>query len=222
MSRNNTRTGILRFGTLCVLFCALLLFLPVRAEAASSKTKALKAYKKFLAQSTMTWGEGSSTTVTLSKCRFAVVYLDKNSVPELILYAGSNSVDGSDGSYLIYTYKNGRVTFVARAWESFSYYKKKGVYLTSHRWNGYYYTFSSATAVRRFSVTDETVSYYDINGDGEYSLVYKRFADATDSTGTVISKSAFNSQLKSLIGSKKLTTPKFRKNTAANRKKYLK
>ena len=62
-----------------VLLCTLMVLLTVpcmKTEAASAKTKALKAYEKFLSTETVVWD--SNYEVSAKDCKFAVAYIDKN------------------------------------------------------------------------------------------------------------------------------------------------
>ncbi len=178
---------------------------PAKASAASSKTKALKAYQTFLKKNSVKWNS-SGTTVDPSKCEFAIAYIDKNSVPELVLHATS-SVTHVSSYYALYTYRNGKVVWVANMTDAAAYYKKKGVYTSYTMLNGEYeayYQLSKATStIKLRTETYYTTTYYNAE------------------TGTQLTESAFNAQLKNLVGSKKLSQFKFHKNTKKNRAKYL-
>ena len=178
----------------------------VQAEAASVKSKARKAYQKMLTQKSITWGDGK-TLISAGDCRFGLVYIDNNSVPELVLIAGKGA-DHVGGFYAVYTYRNGRVMSVAQIRDGFGYYKKKGIFTSYTALHGEYETYfrlvkGKATAKLR----KET--YYD-------TLYYDGVSDKQ------ITQKVFNRKLKKLVGSTKLTIPRFYKNTKANRKKYIK
>lgn len=215
---------------LIILALAALLLAPAStANAAGKKSKALKAYKTFLSKSAAAWGGSSGTSVALRKCKFALAYIDKDSVPELILYSGSNS--HADGYYALYTYKNGRVTYVNNLMDGFAYYKKKGLYCSIHSGTGgyetYYHKLSSGKTAYKLYSQDETTINWDLNRDGKITVNYRKVTKAKTpmytSTTKAITKSAFQKQLKKLVGStKKTTIKKYYSNTASNRKKYLK
>ena len=70
-----------------ILLCVLAVFLAVpcvKTEAAPAKKKAVKAYKEFLAKEKISWDE--NWEVPADECKFAIVYIDKDDVPELVLY----------------------------------------------------------------------------------------------------------------------------------------
>lgn len=212
--RNKNVWHILR-GLCVVLLVGLCLELgAVNAEAASAKSKAMKAYKKFLSGKTIAWDK--NWKVDAKDCRFAFAYIDNDSVPEMILY--SATVPHAAGFGRLYTYRKGKVTQVGAVeldGEKFSYYKKKGIYVSQYVMGG---------------VCD---SYCKLS-KGKSSMKLQKdkriFASGSETTywksgGGQISKSKFNKELKKLVGSKKMTTiklKKFHSNTANNRKKYCK
>ena len=79
--KKKTRITIL-LTTLLLLFA-----FAMPASAASTKSKALKAYKKLLAQKEITFVDRWHTKASFptSKMKFALVYLDNNTVPELVI-----------------------------------------------------------------------------------------------------------------------------------------
>lgn len=202
--KNVTIKKVKLFGVFCLLF-GMLLFTAggVRADAASAKTKAVRAYTSLLKKSKVTLKGGELHPV---KARFAVAYIDNDSVPELIIE------DMEIGCWYLLTYRNNKVKCLECFIGVFSmnYYKKKGI-LTM-----------------------------DVEGFGGESLIYSRIsngkitdvASQTQSVGSgkniyyvkskKTSKAVFNKYLKNLTGSKKAVKIKFYKNTAANRKKYIK
>lgn len=178
---------------------------PTSVNAKSAKSKAMAAYRSYLA--------ANSDTVI----KFSTIYLDNNTVPELLTLNGSYGVS-------LYTYKNGKVKHVGYLrsyyWENkIKYYKKTGVlesvnihYGLVHR--GYpklsgtslnlsiYYTSEMGS-----KSSSSKVKYYKVNSKGE---------------SVKISKSTFNSKKKKLTQGKKASKAKFYRNTKTNRKKYLK
>lgn len=181
-----------------------LMLAPLNVSAASQKTKALKAYKSYMAK------KGSSA-------KFAVAYLDKDSVPELIYYVPSKP------QYKVFTWKNGKMKTVfsadyskdvSNSYDLTHYYKKKGV-LRAVPYSGAagisgkgYFVYSGGKYKCRLS---------RINAFGEISC-YK----VSGMKFTKISASQFNSSLKKLTGNSKVSKLKYYKNTAANRTKRLK
>lgn len=188
----------------------------LNVEAASSKSKAIKAYKAFLSQKTIPWGTDSYyTAVPTKNCSFALVYIDKNSVPELVV-KNLHDITHIAGFGVVFTYKNGKVQPVSNIQldGKFYYYKKKGIYAGSYLSSGVlsysYCKMSGLKSVAKLAERKDTFT-----GKKSY---YK----ANSGSGKVISKSKFNSSLKKLVGSAKRSTAKFYRNTKKNRTKYLK
>ncbi|MCD8019848.1 MAG: hypothetical protein LUF92_09805 [Clostridiales bacterium] len=214
--RRNVCKGLITVIALCFLLC----LIPAKTEAASAKQKAMKAYKKFLTQESIPWSVYNyDETADPSLCKFSLVYLDNNSVPELV-------VSGGDTYYkpymTIYTYKNGKVTLVENSSYGFSsYYKKKGIIVESAAKGATFYNkYSNGQLKIVLAKLNENAQGRDLNGDGKIGYAYYK----TTSSGDIkyISKSSFNKRLKKLVGSKNTKKLKFYKNTAKNRKKYLK
>lgn len=198
----------------------LVMFLcPLRTEAASQKTKALRAYNSMLSKQTMQWGKDDYyTAVPTNRCSFALAYIDNNSVPELIVTTGY--VARPAGTVVIYTYRKGKIQVVTNTTTGrfyadssvFSYYKKKNIFISTYGNGGVtdnYYKMSKNKASQKLMAGDSLMygkSWYKVSGN----------------TNKKISKTSFNKALKKLVGSKKKTTAKFIANTSANRKKYLK
>lgn len=189
------------FMTAALLVCAQ----GMNAEAASPKTKAVKAYKKFLSQKTIKWDDENK--VKTSKCKFGLIYIDNNSVPELFVDGSSAGVNHIMGGYKLYTYKNGKVKAVCNITDTFSYYKKTGIFVTGTFLYGEYH------AYRKLSGSSEKLL---LRTETLYETKY------FDSKEKELTKAQFNKKLKKLVGKKKVSIPKCYKNTAKNRKKYLK
>lgn len=196
------------------------------AQASSTKTKALKSYAKLLSKSKI-----STNKLKSSGCSFALAYIDNNSVPELVIK--SFQLGSSNGYYVVYTYKNGKAVQIGNLLgTSFGYYKKKGVFRDmryfTHPMGGpgdqtTYYKLSNGKIT---SMLSKAVYEPDPFYKRTKSMYYYYYCAGSDSSNyKSIKKSNYNSRLKKLIGSKTLTKDtkmKFYKNTAANRKKYLK
>lgn len=203
-----------KHALLCMLVLVMMLC-PLEVQAASQKTKAMKAYKSMLSKKTMRWGNDPYyKAVPTNTCRFTIAYIDNNSVPELIVE--SSYVTRAAGTVVIYTYRNGKVQVVKNSTTGkyfadsgkFSYYKKKGIFISTYVMGGVtdnYYKMSKNKASLKLQA-DNSLMY----GRSYYNASKK------------ITKKTFDKSLKKLVGSKKKTNAKFYKNTAANRKKYLK
>lgn len=197
------------WGLLALLLCVSLAAPAVNVQAASKKSQAIKAYKQFLGSKP---DNGSYD--------FAMIYLDNDSVPELLV-----------GAFL-YTYKDGKVTqhSVVFGDSGLSYYKKKGVIVTLHTHNNViykegmqssdYYKFTKTKLTRK--LYKECV--YKINASGKAAgkkkYSYSRYNSKNMQVKTT--KAKFDSALKQLAGKKKPVKIKLHHNTKANRNKYLK
>lgn len=174
-------------------------------QAASKKTQALKAYNKFLSKSTLNW---NGAKVKVSKCKFALVYVDKDSVPELLVDALSAGSYHAAGYFKLYGYKNGKVVDIATARDDFTYYKKSGVFATRSFLRGEIWGYNKLSG---------TKSTYFL---GKFTNLRTQYNNAKFQN---ISKSTFNRTLKKYTkGKKAVKHIKTYANTKANRKKYLK
>jgi hypothetical protein len=192
--------------------------MPLNAQAASQKTKALAAYTKLLQKTSITI---KGDTYKLSDASFAVVYIDNNSVPELFLKLKRKMGNDYLSRIALYTYKNGKaklaytesIGLLGDYGNSYSYYKKTGVFRFSFSHGDYrddsYYKLSGT------SVTEK------LRKELEY-LGNKTNTTYADGKGKTISKSSYTSQLKKLTKSKKRTSIVLNANTAVNRASYLK
>ena len=158
-----------------------------------------------------------------SKMKFALVYLDNNTVPELVIDNLDNipimwygEIGFSDFGNAVFTYKGGKLKQLDvynSNWRFTKVYKKKGVFYsnnTHHKKEAIYYYIKGTKTIDIGSF--ENGKYYN-RENGKY---YKNGAIKP------IKKSAFQKLLKKYVGSTKATKIKYYKNTAANRKKYLK
>lgn len=200
---------IKRMSLLVVTFIAIL-FGSTMVFAASQKSKAISAYKKYMASEPST-------------SEFALIYLDNDSVPELVF------------RWKGFTFRNGKMKelkpsgravfssqYVLAGFEG--YYKKTGILRT--QWGGGdfswidYYAKMNGTKVKavlaKSTVADPITDYNNITYHHEY---YRQSGSAFKE---MKSKSQFNNALKKYINNNKYIKIKFRKNTASNRKKYLK
>lgn len=210
-------SSIISFLLIVALLVTMIPAIP--AEAASKKTKALRAYKKLLSQKTVCvmprgikYGSKSGSykfykPSKAQKVEFMVAYIDKDDVPELILRE-------PDTGYGIWTYKNGKM--VNLDWSGYfskpyGYYRKKGIFVEKHLTdeNPWYEYFSKIPNTVREVFLE--IEHYAGKKEAEYYI-----------RGDKVTKSKFEKKLKSYVGSRKLEKVKMYKNTKANRKKYLK
>lgn len=158
--------------TLCMLFT---LFAPAtNVNAASKRTKALTAYQKKLKK------------LDPKMYKFALVYLDKDAVPELLI-SPTYSVHVSSGE--VYTYTGSKVKELKYAGSDFGhlvYSRKKSVTCNSAWINGYgaistFYRFNKKgkeTKLKKFEEIVNPKISYKINGKKvskkKYTSEYKK------------------------------------------------
>lgn len=194
-----------KIGILLAVFAAVFMLGTTQAQAASTKTKAIKAYNSLLSKKTLTWSK--NLTVKTSKCKFALIYVDNNSVPELFVDASRAGTNHVSGFQRLYTYQNGKVKEVMTVRDGFGYYRKKGVITSYTALHGEYLShFKLASGKAKLQLRKETY----------YTTEYYNGSEKK------ISKSTYQKILKKLIGSSKPTKIHVKANTSANRKKYLK
>ena len=209
-----------------LLLLLLLLLVPAgTAQAATQKSKALKAYSKKLSSSkvyilpkgkkyfsSINWTNKAYKYTKRKDVRFGLAYIDNDKVPELVLTAMDQ---GCDFFYGVFTYKQGKVVRITSGagYDMFKgYYAKKGVICIQETTEGTPYT-------RR---------YYKISGTkaksvaGHFFSSPKGVSDMYYIGSKEVSKAAFKAEYKKYVGSKKMSTVKFHPNTKTNRSKYLK
>ena len=183
------------------------------SKATSKKAAALKAYNTFLQKKS--YKVYIRYSVPFSKASFGLAYLNNDSVPELIV---KDNVDRSYKDYrLIFTYKNGKVKLLNH--DIFSkYYKKTSVYmrvikLSTNR--------TGLREVQHNKLIGTQSKRYLIRQKGTviYGEKINRYCDANMKD---ITPAEYNRRLKKLTKSKKASSVKYYKNSATNRRKYLK
>ena len=201
-----------KIGLLCMM---MLMLLPtVSVNAASKKSKALNSYATLLkgGQTTVTctagWGRHR---VILKNCSFALAYIDKDTVPELLVKTGSN--------VLLYVYKGGKAVYAGdfekEDLKNISYYKKKGVIVARNVENAESLTYYKLASGKKKVVLD--VQQNSANPGQRY---YYKISGKKSKT---LKKAQFNKELKKLVGKTKVTkVTRYYANTEANRKAHLK
>ena len=188
--------------------------------AASQKRKALKAYRHLLEQEKINFEEEEDIEEgswdKLENMQFAIAYIDKDKVPELIIYSGEGNEHGIYGAGILYTYKKNRLRRVGNLGISIAkrvrYYKRKGYIMDvvyddmEHDWIEF--TKLSGTKLKYCSTGTE----YDYDHN-KWRYTYK---------GKYCSKSSYKTKIRKMTRRKSASKFKWRKNTYENRKKYLK
>lgn len=208
--RKNTfqKSGWKRSAIQILLFCMVLscafFTQSVTSNAASQKTKALKEYQRLLSQKKLKWN--SRQKVRSSKLKFSLIYVDKDSVPELFIDGTAAGTGHVSGGYKLYTYRNGKLYDVGTYRDSFGYYKKTGVFVTKTYLHGEYQAYHKLA---------KGTDHIKLRSEKYYTT------QCFDENGNTISKAAFKKQVKKLTRKKKVSVPVCYKNTAANRTKQL-
>ena len=199
-----------------IALAVILLFtMSQNVSAASQKIKAVRAYASFLSKTKyVKWLDQQSFSTGLAKnCYFALAYIDNNNVPELILYTPDSYHVAGFG--VMYTYRNGKVVRVSELGfdlhSTLGYYKKKNVYTDNYSWTGTGSYDYERISGRRLGTRSIKYNY----------RLQKWVTDGYYWNDKRVSKASFNKALKKVVGNTKFTRYKFHKNTAANRKKYL-
>ena len=166
-------------GTLILLMLFTLFAPAANVNAASKRTKALKAYQKKL------------TRLDSRYNKFALIYLDKDSIPELLI-TPDFSVHAVAGE--VYTYTGGKLKQLKYAGSDYGrliYSKKKSVVSNSAWINGYgavstFYRFNKKgkrTKLKTFEEAYLPKTLYKINGkkvskkkfNSEYKKIVKKY-----------------------------------------------
>lgn len=97
-------------------------------SSSSAKKKALKAYQEFLKSGYINIEE-NDIPVPKRLCKFALIYLDNDSIPELVINYDGMEFDNPWINGVLYSYIGGRIKKldVMGMMDHLSYYKKKGV-----------------------------------------------------------------------------------------------
>ena len=166
-------------GTLILLLLFTLFAPAANVNAASKRTKALTAYQKKL------------TRLDSRYNKFALIYLDKDSIPELLI-TPDFSVHAVAGE--VYTYTGGKLKQLKYAGSDYGrliYSKKKSVVSNSAWINGYgavstFYRFNKkgkGTKLKTFEEASLPKTLYKINGkkvskkkfNSEYKKMIKKY-----------------------------------------------
>ena len=190
-------------------------------KAVSKKEKALRAYDEMLSKSSfnvksngMIGNKRIIVKYETINCSFATAYIDKNSIPELIV---QNFTDTSHvaGYGAIFTYKNGKVKQIAALSlnEFLKYYKKKGIIIDSYSGIGF-----SEQNYKKISNGKTKIFASTCKNFGNPGSKKKRYFNANNE----LSKNNFNKLIRKYVKSAKPTKVRFIHNNLENRRQYLK
>lgn len=160
---------------------------------ANEKQDALKAYNAYMATQS-------------SYSRFALGYLDKDSVPEL--FCGNK----------IYTFKKGKMASINyNFYAPYAYYKKKGIFISAFAHGNIYMAYSCDYYYRLLKSGKTEVlltkDFSQLKGKKE-EITYRKGSKK-------ITKAKFTKLLKKYVGAGKKVKLKYYANDKANREKYL-
>lgn len=206
-----------------LLFCMMSVFLMIpsqQVQAAPVKSKAKNAYAQMLSKKTIK--RDSATVYKRGNCYFAIAYIDKNNIPELIIY---NTEDAShiQGWGALYTFRNGKVQLVGPLMldnvKRMGYYEKTGWFTDNTTYQGY-----GGDTIQKLNKGKvmEKVVYHRETFDNGSTVKIKGFAITQSGEYKTVNKTQFNRSLSYNTKNVKFKKFKFYKNTKANRIKYLK
>ena len=205
----------------CMLLALTIVMLApaARGFAATPKQEALNAYNRWLSGTkvqVMPKGFGSlCDRVSSSQVRFAIAYINNDSIPELIVQATD---DESQTFQSILTYRNGKIVRIYHTHVYIGlikgYYSRTGMFLKQNNYSkgkgSKYLMLGTAGVTERLgilsSVTPTIYTYIAKNGK---SVSLRNHTE-------------FKNKLLAFTKGKDLTSVKFYRNTAANRKNILK
>ena len=202
-----------RFAGIFVLLALTMMLFAASAEAATTKQKAMAAYKSFLAKNVIQRNaRGAITNSTTAVSKFAIVYFNNDGIPDLL-------VENSGYYYepFIYTYKSGKMVSIPSEDPVLQkmlthYYKKKSCLMFRYESNGY--------------PSSVNYSYFSLkSGKLTFRLEKRQKSGVTTYYGNTfnqISKGLFTKRRKAIVGTRSAAKITWRENSAANRKKYCK
>lgn len=165
-----------------IICLSIILVLPAQNVYASKASRATKAYKKFLKQDSYTV---NSVKYDMARSSFVVKDINNDKIKELILFPNTDAMC----SFVIYSWRNGKVKYVMSAGHSeLGYFKGKSVFITQWTSMGisttYYYTYKKGKLKSFASFTD--YEFFDPSMKNVYTFSDKK-----------ISKKKFYKKLKS-------------------------
>lgn len=202
-----------------VMIVFVLCLQPQTISAASKDTMARKAYAKYLSKDQIYWVDKYFPS---SKIQFSVLDVNNDKVPEL--YLCNPEAYGYQGYCALYGYVNGHVKEVyhfGNAQGMEAYYPSKGVFLDEGGRMGfypcYYVKMNTAcnTEIEFFSAKEE------VHSNGNWTTVTNYYKGNSYSNKTPITKSDFQERRQRLLGNASKKIPVLRKNTIANRNRYI-
>ena len=189
--------------------------------AVTQRQKALSAYDKWLSGSKVlvlprgsqgydlkNYEEVTYAGTKASEVKFALIYLDNDSIPELAVY-------DKNYCYSVLTYRNGKVVRLFGKFENFAYptkyYKKKCAFIAVS---------PMISKMNKFIVRDNAAGKYFMKFQDDIKSTTEYYRGS--SNHKQISSARLRSFMKNYTNGATLTRITYYQNTKTNRNKYLK
>lgn len=208
------------FMIIIALLCTVLGASTEPVQAASKSTMAKRAYGKILSSEKAANGIISTSWGLGAKTKFALMDINQDRVPELIFTP-------DDGYHVeIVAYINKKAKCVGSGFSGYQkYYLKKHIFLSQTTHTGTdIYTYYKFTGKKMKTVAEKygDDTYNAVTGKIKSKQMLGKFAPYKYTVnGKAVSKKKYNTYIKKLLSGVKSVKPKWHKNTAINRKKYL-
>lgn len=209
-------------GVALLLALAFAVASPEPAHAASTNSKAVKAYSTMLAKKNLKWVDGTTRSSSL---KFACQDINKDGVMDLVVY-NPNAYD-YEGFYRVYTYMKGKVKRVGTFYD-LGVYSNKNFFVDSRAhmgwWHENYYRFDKNGKLVPLASRTGQELYPPDEGDYEVEWLSEDiplYYFGWQVNGKAATSSEYTATVTALKQGAK-DTLKFHANTAKNRTKYLK
>lgn len=197
----------------------------VEASTKSTNKKAMAAYKKLLSKSKLRWM--SDYVYSTSQIKFTCLDINRDGVKELLLY--NQNASHYEGWERVYVYSQGKVRSLGN-FTSLSFYPKKKYFTNSYSGRGTWETkYYALTKSGKKLVKKASYMVSDTRGACHGKVTKKKnmygYYDYYHSFTVNGKKSTYKkcfTVIKKLEKGAKEASIRYHKNTAANRKKYLK
>jgi hypothetical protein len=185
-----------------------------------------KAYRNLLESGTIAdWGQ-NGTEIQTGNCKFALINLDADNTPELVVYNDSDA-SHADGYYQVYRADNGQAELIANTGDEILYYPNQSVLVNSHTGMGTTsraYGQVSGNSISYFAGSIETTDAEEEGENGEKNgYTYYEFSGILDfNDANEIEEGVFTERLQQVIGEAGASgVNNWYDNTAENRKEFL-
>ena len=185
----------------------------VYAKNVDSKEQALRAYRSMLSKKKIQFHEVNEK-ISSAQCKYAILYVDNDNIPELVIDAtDAEQVTHASGYFNLYTFRNGKVRYIANTSDGFRYVKKSGVFLGNYAGMGTFddwYCLIDGTTYKEFAKVREDFGMQDPYDENSKPLV-TYFNDFNEKKE--ITKKQFDRIVQKYVKGKPIIEPHFQKNT---------